>query len=233
MKKIILIVCIVLSIVFSAYAEGASTVNVKGKIEKGYLPPEPNPENPELGSHDGIKITARIITSDELDPGKPGTFPTKGSLNSVEFSASEVNIPNANVAHDATLTGAIDSFYIAYAAYGNVGDETPSLTIEASVAQDWKIGDEDSGVTLSVVNNGISNQNSLFSGSGEGSGPIKVTTANAESVSDRVLTNGEAILVGYSPVTWTVDAGVTPKAGEHTATIKITIAGEDSGAVER
>lgn len=230
MKKIILIVCIVFSIVFSAYADG--TVNVQGEIEKGYLPPETNPENPEIGSHEGIKITARIITSNSAeDPGKPDTFPTKDAENAVEFS-TEANITKANVAHDSSLADVIESFYIAYAAYGNVGDATPSLDIEASVSQDWQIDGADSGVTLSVVNKGVSNQNFLFSGSGEGTGPIKVTTANAESVNDRVLTNSEAILVGYSPVTWAVDAGVTPKAGKHTATITITISGEDAGDTE-
>lgn len=225
MKKVfILALVLFLASASIIWAEPSSTsVIVKGNVPEGYTGGDDKP----VYDNDGMKIVVAVVTSDEMGITKPTAYPGNESSTSVD-PASGATISGVNIIHDADATGP-ESMYIAFGAYGNVSEEnnpTTKITVES---KGWtKDGSSPESVvntlTLTASAEPYSANGALFTGaatSGD-SKSITVSTNSEATGEDRIVSVGEAILVGYSMVNWEVVYGSIPATGDYTGTIQIT-----------
>lgn len=223
MKKVfILALVLFLASASMIWAESTSVI-VKGNVPEGYTGGDDKP----VYDNAGMKIVVAVVTSDEMDIAKPDAYPGNDTATSVD-PTSGAKIENVNIVHDADATGP-ESMYIAFGAYGNVSESnnpTSKITVES---KGWT---KDGSTPTSVVNTLTltasaepkSVSGALFTGaatSGD-SKSITVSTNSEATGEDRIVSVGEAILVGYSMVNWRVASGSIPATGNYTGTIQIT-----------
>ena len=195
------------------------SINIFGSIPEGWTPGD---DGNSSASANGMNILARIVTSKNRDPETPTAFPSDG-----DDITGDKDLTNIDIVHNDEVDK-IDSFYIAYGAYGNLlKDVNPSFEIEATASK-WKLSEvETDDITLTASTNEVGlKDGNLFYGEPAAEGnKIKVVTNDAVD-ENRSVSHNAPILVGYTKVTWDVAKNggeyVTPEAGEYSATIKLT-----------
>lgn len=215
MKKIISIVLVLLIAAgFCFAADPDASIYLKGTIEKGYLPEEPDNEGSDGFEDDGMTVLITVVENAADDStanfgtggNKPSSYtPSVGQAKAVKFRES-----------DTGLT----SLVLAYGAYGNVGsDNTPDISI--TVASDgWKLNNEGEPVsTLTLGLETTAKTQTVFKGVEDPDKTIKILK-NADGATSDIEN------VGYTAITWGVASGQNPTAGSYTATIKITVEGD-------
>lgn len=225
MKKVfILALVLFLASASMIWADQTSTsVIVKGNVPEGYTGGNDKP----VYDNEGMKLVVAVVTSDEMGITKPTAYPGNESSTSVD-PASGATITGVNIIHDADASGP-ESMYIAFGAYGNVSENnnpTSKITVES---KGWtKDGSTPSSVvttlTLTASAEPHSESGALFTGSRTSgdSKSITVSTNSEATGDDRIVSVGEAILVGYSMVSWGVADNSIPATGNYTGTIQIT-----------
>lgn len=225
MKKVfILALVLFLASASMIWAETTTTsVVVKGKVPEGYTGGDDKP----VYSNKGMKLVVAVVTSDDPGITAPDEYPGNDTATSVD-PTSGAKIENVNIVHDAGSTGP-ESMYIAFGAYGNVSEgnnPTSKITVES---KGWtKDGSTPESVVSTLTLTAPVTPNSangvLFTGtttSGD-SKSITVSTNSDLTGDDRIVSVGNAILVGYSMVSWEVADNSIPATGNYTGTIQIT-----------
>ena len=225
MKKLLLSILIGSIVICGLFASEAETkpqirsINISGSIPEGWTPGD---DGDSSASANGMNILARIVTSKNSDPGAPITFPSEG-----DDITGDKDFPNIDIVHNDE-DDKIDSFYIAYGAYGNLlKGVNPFFEIEATASK-WELSEvetDDITLTASTKEVGLKDGNLFYGESVEEGNKIKVVTNEAVE-ENRSVSHNTPILVGYTKVTWDVAKNggeyVTPEAGEYSATIKLT-----------
>ena len=222
MKKLFYCLLVLIATCAIVYAADAK-VEIAGNIAPGYIPDDPGIDLPDKDviiddtgtDKSGMKIAARVITSDEVENPSVDAWP---AADYKSFTGGTVSLTNAEVdlSHDDD-SKTVESVIIAYAAFGNSPSTNVSLTFSATTSEGWE---SDNSTTLPVMtvksipveaNNHYSvtvyNTNQGFS----------VTPKAAGAVTD-------AQFIGYTAITWAMPDGVTVLApGDYTADVVITV----------
>lgn len=141
-------------------------------------------------------------------------------------SIGENEIVKAKLVDTDTTKGACEKFYLAYGLKGNPS-KTVNVGISASV-DGWYPGTAETGNAKASSDMTISSETKPIDSLSETFITATPSENNGVSV---VYNNGLApseVLVGYSEISWEVEKGYTPPAGDYSATvtIKITSDGE-------
>lgn len=216
MKKCLVILFILVLSCVSAFSLDIppETVKITANVPDGTGVDGGNSIN--LGG--GVFLTI-AIPRDNSSGIPNNTAPTKWESNYESIGGNETVI--AKLVDTDTTEGACEKFYLAY---GLKGNPSKKVNVEISVRVDgWYLGTAETGNAKASSDMTISSETKPIDSLSETFITATPSENNGVSV---VYNNGLApseVLVGYSEISWEVEKGYTPPAGDYCATVTINI----------